>query len=213
MVNVAGFEMVVMKGDKKALGMRVVVGKTGNETPIFRDTLENIVVNPYWNVPTNIAKEEIFPAMARDPGYLASHNMELVNGGKGVRQKPGPKNALGEVKFLFPNSHDVYLHDTPVDALFSRASRAFSHGCIRLERPRDLAYYLFENAAGKTRADYDELVGGTEKWIKVTEKLPVYVLYFTAWPDDDGSVHFYQDIYNRDEGVAEALTEQIAMAR
>jgi murein L,D-transpeptidase YcbB/YkuD len=209
-VNVAGFEMAVMKDNAPALAMKVVVGKTGNETPIFRDTLEQIVVNPYWNVPPNIYREEVLPAIQRDPGYLARNNMEMVGKGAsvGVRQRPGPKNALGEVKFLFPNDHDVYMHDTPADALFSRQSRAFSHGCIRLENPRELAYYLFQNAAGKTRADYDRLVGGGEKWVKLTEKLPVYIVYFTAWPDRDGSVAFYQDIYRRD-----AMVEKVAAAK
>jgi murein L,D-transpeptidase YcbB/YkuD len=209
LVNVAGFEMAVMKDNAPAIAMKVVVGKTGNETPIFRDTLEQIVVNPYWNVPPNIYREEIAPAMQRDPGYLARNNMEMVGrgGNVGVRQRPGPKNALGEVKFLFPNDHDVYMHDTPADALFNRQSRAFSHGCIRLERPRDLAYYLFEHAAGKTRADYDRMRGGGEKWVKLTEKLPVYVVYFTAWPGQDGSIGFYQDIYRRD-----ARVEKVASA-
>ena len=209
-VNVAGFEMAVMKDNQTALAMKVVVGKTGNETPIFRDTMESIVVNPYWNVPPNIYREEVLPAMQRDPGYLARNNMEMVGSGSsaGVRQRPGPKNALGEVKFLFPNDHDVYLHDTPADNLFSRQSRAFSHGCIRLEKPRELAHYLFEHAAGKSAADFDRMVGGSEKWVTLKEKLPVYIVYFTAWPDENGSVGFYKDVYRRDERVEKVAAEK-----
>ena len=205
MVNVAGFEMAVIKDDKPALTMKVIVGKTGTETPIFRDTIESVVVNPYWNVPTEIAKDEIFPKVAADPSWLERNNYEMVGEGsnRGVRQRPGPTNALGEVKFIFPNDHDVYLHDTPADALFKRDTRAFSHGCIRLEKPRELAYYLFANE-GKSRADYDRLRGGAEKWVSLKKKLPVYILYFTAWADEDGSVRFYPDIYHRDAKVTKA---------
>jgi len=210
MVNVAGFELAVMKHDQPQLTMNVVVGKTGNETPIFKDTLEHVVVNPYWNVPPKIAREEVLPAIQRDPGYLARNNYEMVtrNGQTTVRQRPGRGNALGEVKFLFPNGYDVYLHDTPADHLFSRTSRAFSHGCIRLEKPRELAHYLFENAAGLDAAAYDRMVGGGERWVNLKEKLPVYILYFTAWGDEHGSVRFYRDIYKRDERV-----EKVAAAK
>ena len=203
MVNVAGFEMAVIKDDKPVLTMKVVVGKTGTETPIFRDTIESIVVNPYWNVPTGIAEDDIYPKVAADPTWLERNNYEMVGKGssRGVRQRPGPKNALGEVTFLFPNEHDVYLHDTPADALFNRDTRAFSHGCIRLEKPRELAYYLFENE-GKSHADYDALRGKAEKWVTLEHKIPVYILYFTAWADEDGSVRFYPDIYRRDARVS-----------
>src|SRR5690606_32147839 len=135
--------------------------------PIFKDTLEHVVVNPYWNVPPGIARDEILPIAQRDPTYLARNNYEVVQRGgtTTVRQRPGRGNALGEVKFLFPNQYDVYLHDTPADNLFSRQSRAFSHGCIRLEKPRELAYYLFEHAAGLSRSDYDRMRGGGERWV------------------------------------------------
>jgi murein L,D-transpeptidase YcbB/YkuD len=208
MVNVAGFEMAVMKDDEPQLTMNVVVGKTGTQTPIFKDTIEHVVVNPYWNVPSDIAKNEIMPAVQRDPTYLARNNYEMVGNG-GIRQKPGPRNALGEVKFLFPNDHNVYLHDTPADNLFSRNTRAFSHGCIRLEKPRELAYYLFEHAAGLSRADYDRMRGGGERWVNLKEKLPVYILYFTAWGEDGGSVNFYKDIYQRDARVERVAAEKL----
>ena len=125
--------------------------------------------------------------------------MERTSDG-GFRQRPGPKNALGEFKFLFPNGHDVYLHDTPADALFSRSSRAFSHGCIRLERPRDLAYLLGQKLADKSPEQIDRLSDmDTEQWIKVKRKIPVYVLYFTTWVDDDGTVRYHHDVYGIDE--------------
>ena len=199
MVNVAGFEMSVIENNRAIEEMNVVVGKPGWATPIFADTLEHIVVNPYWNVPPNIANDEIIPAIAQDPGYLERNNMERTSDG-GFRQRPGPKNALGEFKFLFPNSHDVYLHDTPADALFSRASRAFSHGCIRLERPRDLAYLLGQKLADKSPEQIDRLSDmDTEQWINVKRKIPVYVLYFTTWVDDDGTVRYHHDVYGIDQ--------------
>jgi murein L,D-transpeptidase YcbB/YkuD len=187
-VNVAGFEMAVMKDNQPALAMKVVVGKTGNETPIFRDTMESIVVNPYWNVPPNIYREEVLPAMQRDPGYLARNNMEVVGrgGDVGVRQRRARRTRWGGQVPLPERPRRVHARYSCRSA-FSRQTRAFSHGCIRLEKPRELAYYLFEHAAGRTRADYDRLVGGGEKWVQLKEKLPVYVVYFTAWPDSNGA--------------------------
>jgi murein L,D-transpeptidase YcbB/YkuD len=200
LVNVAGFEMSVIENKRAIEEMNVVVGKPSWATPIFADTLENLVVNPYWNVPPSIAQDEVMPAIARDPGYLARNNMERTRDG-GFRQRPGPKNALGEFKFLFPNKHDVYLHDTPADALFSRSSRAFSHGCIRLERPRDLAYLLGNKLARKTPEQIDRLAAtGSEQWITFKRKIPVYILYFTTWVDDDGTVRYHHDIYGIDKG-------------
>ena len=212
LVNVAGQELEVVDNDTVIMAMNVVVGKVGNETPIFRDTLEHIVVNPYWNVPENIAEEEIWPIAARDPGYLARNNYEVVSQGgrRAVRQRPGPDNALGEVKFLFPNRHDVYLHDTPADHLFSQNQRAFSHGCVRVERPRELARLLFEIAVERDPDDFDRLVTlDEEKWVNVKHKMPVYILYFTAWARPDGVVNFYDDIYRRDAGLREQVGERL----
>jgi L,D-transpeptidase YcbB len=211
MVNVAGFELAVMKNDEPQLTMNVVVGQTGNQTPIFKDTLEHVVVNPYWNVPPKIARNEILPIVQRDPTYLARNNYEMTTRGgqTTIRQRPGRGNALGEVKFLFPNEYDVYLHDTPADHLFSRPSRAFSHGCIRLEKPRELAHYLFKSSAGLDAGAYDRMVGGGERWVNLKEKLPVYILYFTAWGDEQGSVRFYRDIYKRDARVEQVASEKL----
>jgi len=211
LVNVAGAEMEVVEDDTTIMAMNVVVGKTGHETPIFQDTLEHIVVNPYWNVPESIAEEEIRPLAARDPTYLARNNYEVVDGGR-IRQRPGPTNALGQVKFLFPNRHNVYLHDTPADHLFSQNERAFSHGCVRVERPRDLARLLFEKTTDRDADDFDQLrARDSEQWVNVDRKLPVYILYFTAWATPTGEVHFYPDIYRRDRQLEGQVEERLAM--
>ena len=212
LVNVAGQELEVVDNDTVVMAMNVVVGKVGNETPIFSDSLEHIVVNPYWNVPKNIADEELWPIVARDPGYLARNNYEVVSTGgqRTIRQRPGPANALGEVKFLFPNGHDVYLHDTPADHLFSQSERAFSHGCVRVERPRELARLLLEMTTDRDPDYYDELAAlDTEKWINVEDEIPVYILYFTAWARPDGVVNFYGDVYSRDENLREQVDERL----
>ena len=212
MVNVAGQEMEVVQNDTAIMAMNVVVGKVGNETPIFRDTLEHIVVNPYWNVPPSIADEEIWPIVARDPGYLARNHFEVVNQGgqRTVRQTPGPHNALGTVKFLFPNRHDVYLHDTPADHLFSQAERAFSHGCVRVQYPRELARLLFDIAVEADPDRFDEIrEDPREKWINVKNKMPVYILYFTAWARPDGTVNFYGDVYDIDETMQEQVDDRL----
>ena len=212
LVNVAGQELEVVDNDTVIMAMNVVVGKVGNETPIFRDSLEHIVVNPYWNVPSGIAEEELWPIAARDPGYLARNNYEVVsNGGqRTIRQRPGPDNARGELKVLFPNGHDVYLHDTPADHLFSQSQRAFSHGCVRVERPRELARLLIGMTTDRDPDYYDELAAlDTEKWINVDDEIPVYILYFTAWARPDGVVNFYGDVYSRDENLQEQVGERL----
>jgi murein L,D-transpeptidase YcbB/YkuD len=200
-VNIPGFDLVVMEGDKEAMRMNVVVGKEGLKTPFFRDSLESIVVNPYWNVPPSIAEKEVIPAMQRDPGYLARNNFES-DGHGGFRQRPGPKNALGEVKFLFPNDFDIYLHDTPARNLFNEPVRAFSHGCIRIQKPRELAEYLLRTATSRPAGEYDRLrATGREQWVQLDEKIPIYIMYFTAAADSAGSAYFYGDIYDRDAAL------------
>ncbi|HUF50887.1 MAG TPA: L,D-transpeptidase family protein [Longimicrobiales bacterium] len=198
LVNIAGFELEVVENNRTIEAMNVVVGKIGNETPVFADTMEHVVVNPYWNVPTSILKEEILPAIARDPGYLARNNMEWVGDG-GVRQRPGRDNALGKVKFLFPNSNNIYLHDTPADHLFARARRDFSHGCIRVERPLDLARLIVSKATNHSPSSLQAMLNTTtEKWINLKRPIPVYITYFTAWVGEDGTLRFHHDIYGHD---------------
>jgi L,D-transpeptidase YcbB len=199
LVNIAGFELEVVENDHAIESMNVVVGKPGWDTPVFADTIEHVVVNPYWTPPPSIMKEEILPAIARDPGYLARNNFERTSSG-GVRQRPGPNNALGQYKFLFPNDDNIYLHDTPANHLFSRVRRDFSHGCIRLERPADLARLLVSRASTHSAASLDGMVAtGSEKWITLRRPVPVYLVYFTAWVKEDGTLRFHHDVYGHDE--------------
>ena len=143
LVNVAGFELEIVDRGRIIESMNVVVGQLDTATPIFAASIRHVVVNPYWNVPDGIMARTIRPAMARDGDYLAKHDMEMVDGR--VRQRPGPRNSLGQYKFIFPNEFDVYLHYTPDGQLFARAERAFSSGCVRIERPRDFARLLLQS--------------------------------------------------------------------
>jgi L,D-transpeptidase YcbB len=200
LVNIAGFELEVVDGGQVIETMNVVVGQQSTETPIFADSIRFVVVNPYWNVPDGIMERTIRPAMARDANYLASNDMEIHQGR--VRQRPGPKNSLGRYKFIFPNEHDVYLHDTPDGHLFSRTERAFSSGCVRIERPRDFARMLLRLQSSQDPESLDAIFAtGREQWIKLDRPLPVFLLYFTAWAQDDGSVRFHHDVYGRSEAM------------
>jgi L,D-transpeptidase YcbB len=220
LVNVAGFELELVAGDTVIESMSVVVGRTANRTPLFRDSLQYVVVNPYWNVPISIAREEIIPGFRRDPGYLARNDYEVLlndrrvdpywlspteleSGRYLIRQRPGPRNALGNVKFLFPNAMNIYLHDTPAGHLFGQESRAFSYGCIRVERPDDLARTLLERYSSRDGAEYDRLRSRSgEQWVTLEQQIPIYILYFTAWARPDGSIRFHPDIYERDAALA-----------
>jgi murein L,D-transpeptidase YcbB/YkuD len=211
LVNVAGFELEVVENDVAIERMNVVVGQPGWKTPIFQDTMEHIVVNPSWNVPESIMQAEVRPAMARNPNYLAEHNMELTKDGT-ARQLPGPDNALGDYKFIFPNKDNIYLHDTPAQSLFSRSQRAFSHGCIRLERPDDLAYLIASKATRSSPAEIrDKKASGKESWVKLTVPLPVYILYFTVWVDEDGTTHVYHDVYGQDKMLEGERARAVSM--
>jgi murein L,D-transpeptidase YcbB/YkuD len=185
----------------------VVVGKTLNKTVIFGADMRYIVFSPYWNVPRSIIKKEIEPAMAKDPNYLSKHDMEW-NGGN-IRQKPGPKNSLGLVKFLFPNSNAIYLHDTPSKGLFNEEKRAFSHGCIRVAKPKELANLILKDDKNWSPQKIEAAMNkGVESWYSLKTKIPVYIGYFTAWVDTDGNIQFYDDIYSRDERLAAILLEE-----
>lgn len=225
-VNLPGFRLDVLENDKSVMTMRTVVGEEGWETPVFSDRIRYLVLNPYWNVPPGIFEKEIKPAMASDPGYLYTHDMEWMENGDSVRQRPGPKNPLGVVKFMFPNDYDIYLHDTPADALFDEPDRQLSHGCIRVEYPLELADYLVRDDpkwnGGEVRAAIER---GEQKDVPLKKPVPVYLLYFTAMPRNDGAVAFYEDIYDLDRahtqawtsigsrrrGEAEAATDAVAM--
>jgi L,D-transpeptidase YcbB len=161
------------------------------------------VFAPYWNIPESIIKEEILPAMETDPEYLAEHNMEingtLDDGVPAIRQLPGNQNSLGKVKFLFPNSFDIYFHDTPAKSLFLKDKRAYSHGCIRLSDPKKMATYLLKDDPSWTSEKIDAAMNATEeKTVRLKRPVPVLITYYTAWVDAAGKLHFAEDIYGHD---------------
>jgi murein L,D-transpeptidase YcbB/YkuD len=189
--------------------MPVVVGKDGHNTTLFSDLMTTIVFSPYWNVPPSIVKKEIVPGMDSNENYLEEHNMEITgqeNGLPVVRQKPGPENSLGKVKFLFPNSFNIYLHDTPAKELFNKDVRAFSHGCIRLANAEKLADYLLQTSSKWTPEKINEAMNsGDEQFVKLKDPVPVFITYYTAWVDDNGVLNFRDDIYGHDKAVAEKM--------
>lgn len=201
-VNIPEFILHMYEGPKKAFEMNVVVGKEGHNTVLFTGNLSLVVFSPYWNVPPSIVKNEILPGIRRNPNYLASHHMENVGSSSNpvIRQKPGPWNSLGLVKFLFPNSFNIYFHDTNAKGLFSQDKRAYSHGCIRLSDPKKMAEYLLRHQTEWTSQKIDEAMhSGKEKYVKLKEPIPVFISYYTAWVDDGGQVNFREDIYKHDQ--------------
>lgn len=223
-VNVAGFYLHVFLNSKKVWTTRVIVGQSYTKTPIFTEAMKTVVLNPDWTVPQSIVRNEIFPKAAANPGYLAAGNYEVIDGsGKPVgavdfaaytaatfpyriRQQPGPKNALGLVKFLFPNKHSVYLHDTPSRQLFDKAGRTFSHGCVRVEDPLKLADIILGDRLGWTRAKIDGMLAtGKMQSIGLPKPLPVLVLYWTVDPSPENGTAFYADVYGRDALLIKAL--------
>jgi murein L,D-transpeptidase YcbB/YkuD len=204
LVNIAAFRLDVIEGNRSVLTMKTVVGKEYTRTPFFAARIVEVIVNPWWNVPDSIAAKELWPKQRRDPSYFAREHM-VVRDGR-IRQRPGEWNALGRLKFNMPNRYDVYLHDTPAKSLFEQPFRAFSHGCIRLEKPLDLALYLLRDQPQWTATAIEsEIAAGTERAIRLTSPQPVYVLYWTAWVGDDGHMEFHRDHYERDAALAAAL--------
>jgi murein L,D-transpeptidase YcbB/YkuD len=205
-VNIPEFSLHAYHNDSLLWSMNVVVGKAVHETVIFSGALKYVVFSPYWNVPASILQNEILPGIRRNPNYLKKHNMEWV--GKSVRQKPGPSNSLGLVKFLFPNSYNIYLHDSPAKSLFNEDKRAFSHGCIRVSKPRDLAKWLLRNYPEWTDEKIDKAMSaGKEQYFTLKETVPVFIAYFTAWVDREGKLNFREDIYKRDSRLARMIIE------
>jgi murein L,D-transpeptidase YcbB/YkuD len=203
-VNIAAFRLDVIERDRSVLSMRTVVGKDYTRTPFFAARIVDVQINPWWNVPNSIAVKELWPKQRRDGSYFAREHMLVVDGR--IRQRPGPWNALGRLKFNLPNAYDVYLHDTPARSLFERPFRAFSHGCIRLEQPLDFASYLLRDQPRWNAAAIEAAIdAGQELSIRLTQPEPVYVLYWTAWVGDDGHVEFHRDHYERDAALIEAL--------
>ena len=211
LVNIPDYKLHVFENGKKIFDIDIVVGTAANKTVVNKDDLKYVVFSPYWNSPRSIVRKEILPAMAKNPNYLARNNMEQTgfsNGLPVIRQKPGNDNALGRVKFIFPNSFNIYFHDTPAKSLFDRQQRAFSHGCIRLAEPKKLAEYLLRNQPEWTTSKINQAMRASkEKWVTLNEAVPVLVTYFTAWVSGDGLLNFREDIYGHDQRLALHLFE------
>ena len=224
LVNIPEYKLHVFENAKPIWETNVVVGKEGKQTTIFRGNISKIILNPYWNVPTSIINKEILPNLKRNRNYLSKNNMEVVAGGQvmnpktinwskyvknipyEIRQKPGKDNSLGKMKFLFPNSYSIYLHDTPAKELFDRNKRDFSHGCIRVENPEKLATYLLKNNPSWSQQSIDKVLETSDETeIVVKPTMPVYITYFTAWVDSKGNLNFRKDIYNLDEELAKEI--------
>jgi len=208
-VNIPEYRLHVFDSGKTVMDMNVIVGKSANSTVIFTGNLKYIVFSPYWNVPTSIVKNEVVPAIKNNSDYLVKNHMEITGKSNGlpvVRQLPGTFNSLGLVKFLFPNNYDIYLHDTPNHDLFSQTSRSLSHGCIRISEPKKMAQYLLRNDSTWNSKNIDSSMHLTkERWVTLNKKIPVLIVYFTAWVDKSGELNFRKDIYGHDEKMATKL--------
>lgn len=223
-VNLADQNLKLVENDKTIHTTRVVVGKPYHATPVFSDAITYAEVNPFWTVPVSIATSEYLPMLQKDPGALAGKGIRVFSGtreidpwsvawgsyGRGnfpftLRQDPGDGNALGRVKYMFPNKFNIYIHDTPSKALFSRAQRSFSHGCIRAENPFDLGAVLLARDGWDRERLLAVRDSGERRVIKLKEPVPVHLTYLTAWVNKDGSVHFRKDIYDRDTVLARAI--------
>jgi murein L,D-transpeptidase YcbB/YkuD len=205
LVNVPRFRLQAVDSGKPTLEMKVIVGQEyeGKATPVFADSMEYIIFRPYWNVTPDIAAKEIFPKEAANPGYLAANDMEVYDdhGRRAVRQRPGPRNSLGFAKFIFPNDYNIYLHDTPNHELFAKDVRAFSHGCIRVEKADELAQWVLGWTPDKVEA---AMQGADNHQVNLPRKLPVYITYFTAFVAD-GQLYFGNDLYDRDNKLVKEL--------
>jgi L,D-transpeptidase YcbB len=226
-LNQPAFEVSYVNGSNAPLTMRAVIGKPDSQTYFFTDRIKEVTYNPYWNVPRSIVINEMLPKLWRNPSYLDRLGYEVSNS-RGrqvasnavdwagvaadqpveVRQPPGPKNALGRLKIDFPNKHAIYLHDTPQKHLFARDQRAFSHGCVRLQHPREMAAALL----GSSVSDVDKKIArGETQTERVRGDIPVYLAYLTAWPDTQGNVRYYKDVYGRDAHLAQAIAKTAAV--
>jgi murein L,D-transpeptidase YcbB/YkuD len=226
-VDIAGYHLYLVQGGKRTWSTNVQVGKPFHATPVFKSTLKYVEFNPTWTIPAGILRNETLPRIRKDPSYLSRNNMSVVTdsgkivdpatidwaatASKGfpymIRQEPGTNNALGRVKFIFPNEHSVYLHDTPSKGLFERTERAFSHGCIRTENPLDLAALLLDDQ-GWDRARIDDVIQSKETTrVNLDKPVTIMLLYWTAQADADGVVHFRKDLYGRDAAIIEGLDQ------
>lgn len=220
-INQPAYRATYMNNGRPQLSMRAVVGKPSNQTNFFHDKIEYVEYNPYWGIPRSILVNEMLPKLRRNPGYFDRIGYEITNTrGKrissssvnwssvgadfpyNVRQPPGGKNALGELKIMFPNKHSIYMHDTPAKSLFKRSKRAFSHGCVRLAEPRAMAAAVLGSNISTISS---KLADGENKQQRLKRKIPVYVAYFTAWPDSSGNVKYFGDVYGRDKALEKAM--------
>jgi murein L,D-transpeptidase YcbB/YkuD len=208
-VNVPEYRLRLIDQDRVTHESRVIVGKPNTQTPVFSDVMEHIIVNPSWSIPPSILRNEILPKLAQDPDYAAKLGYQVYRSGKSisVRQPPGERNALGLVKFMFPNEHAVYLHDTPNRSLFARDQRAFSHGCVRVDQPFRLAEFLLA-AQGYDEPRLRGMVGSGERMVKLAKPVPVHLTYFTLKIGENGQIERVADIYNHDPGLKTALATQ-----
>ncbi len=201
MVNIPEYLVRIFDGPSEVYETRVVVGKPETPTPLLSHEMEYVVVNPAWNIPPSIAKKEMMPLLRSNPGALARQGIEAKrnrDGSYSFRQPPGERNALGRIKFMFPNDHAVYLHDTPSRSLFANARRAYSHGCMRVQDPLKFGEVVFQMGLpddGWTEKRIGKLLGGSERYINLKDRLPVHVTYFTTVVDEQGKVRVLEDIY------------------
>lgn len=218
LINQPAFMAYYHNDGVEQFGMKVVVGSKANQTYFFQDEIQTVEFNPYWGVPQSIIVNEMLPKLRRDPSYLDRLGYEVQVGGRAVsstsvnwygstnavsvRQPPSSDNALGDLKILFPNAHAIYMHDTPAKSFFNRDMRALSHGCIRLVDPRRMAAAVLGTSVDKVG---EQIASGKNRAVQVPVKIPVYVAYFTAWPDKDGKVQFFDDVYDRDSYVQKAF--------
>ncbi len=206
-VNIPDYEAVVIEKGAVIERNRVVVGKEETPTPVFSETMKFLIVNPSWNVPQSIIRKEMLPRLASDPDYLHRLGYEVFSRGGHlvVRQPPGEKNALGRIKFVFPNDYSVYMHDTPLRRLFASAKRAFSHGCVRVDDPFRFAETVLGRANGWSESRVKKLIGGKERYVYLPKPLPVYLEYFTAFVDEWGALQLRDDVYGYSHRVKAAL--------
>ncbi len=231
LVDIAGFTLQAVENDSTQLEMRVIVGKRHHKTPVFSDSIKYIEFNPFWNITTSIARNEMLGKLRKDYTYLTREHIKLFSNWQAdgkeldseainwdeisrkqisrfkLRQEPGPWNALGVVKFVFPNKYSIYLHDTPVHSLFEKADRAFSHGCIRLSKPEQLAGFLlkFNDAHWNAEKIHQIVEKKKRKIISLRSPIPVHLVYQTAWVAKDETIRFSKDLYGRDQKLTDAL--------